>query len=320
MAILKKGAKGIAVRELQGLLNSRFHRVRLKVDGDFGEGTEAAVKDFQKLVGLTADGIAGPRTQAALHQAAAEHLNGFDPISLIDLVAFFNSLEQVGKHLLKPLGNMNVRPPASKEPPPQISPKAKKSDWRAFTRASFPGYEGQSYIVRSDTYSKFEGGAIQLLPRKVVVGKGEDMPAGLKNECAQFVQYFGIPVTGTWRRGPRVCDFGPGTLPIGTVVATLRDGGYHSDYSGRSHVGIYLSHEDYSQYLTTSDTGSGVVLMDQYNGARIARRKKRYSVDADAEGKKSKRAWTDSEGNKREKRVNWVQDGEEYYVLLTTKE
>jgi hypothetical protein len=56
-----------------------------------------------------------------------------------------------------------------------------------------------------------------------------------------------------------------GSLAEGTVIATMRDGVYHSDYSGRSHVGIYLRHDPY----TNGRSSGGVWMMDQYNGAPI---------------------------------------------------
>jgi len=37
-----------------------------KIDGDFGKGTKAAVVELQRRRGLTQDGIAGPKTRAAL--------------------------------------------------------------------------------------------------------------------------------------------------------------------------------------------------------------------------------------------------------------
>lgn len=103
------------------------------------------------------------------------------------------------------------------------------------------------------------------------------------------------------------------------MVATLRDGKYYSDYSGRSHVGIYLSHTDYQQYLGGSDPNGGMRMMDQFNGNKITTRLYKYAVTADQEGSKAKKQWVDSSGKTRTKRVQWGKDGEEYYVLLTVE-
>lgn len=55
METIKKGSRGDAVKELQRLLG-------LSVDGIFGANTEFAVKQFQMKNGLVADGIVGPKT------------------------------------------------------------------------------------------------------------------------------------------------------------------------------------------------------------------------------------------------------------------
>ena len=55
MAILKKGLSGEPVRRLQAKLG-------VTADGEFGPGTEKALKDWQTKNGLAADGIAGPDT------------------------------------------------------------------------------------------------------------------------------------------------------------------------------------------------------------------------------------------------------------------
>jgi peptidoglycan hydrolase-like protein with peptidoglycan-binding domain len=57
---LRLGAAGENVKELQRKLN-KFN-YNLSVDGNFGTSTNFAVKDFQKKVGLAADGIVGPST------------------------------------------------------------------------------------------------------------------------------------------------------------------------------------------------------------------------------------------------------------------
>ncbi len=65
MAVYRIGSKGDEVRKIQERLQaSGFYKG--PIDGDFGGGTEAAVKRFQKANGLTADGIVGPITWKTL--------------------------------------------------------------------------------------------------------------------------------------------------------------------------------------------------------------------------------------------------------------
>lgn len=64
---VRKGSKGEYVRELQTLLAAKGYDLgKYGIDGDYGSATLAAVKAFQADHGLTADGIAGPLTWAAL--------------------------------------------------------------------------------------------------------------------------------------------------------------------------------------------------------------------------------------------------------------
>lgn len=65
MDTLRVGSTGAAVRRLQRALDEHGFSPGT-IDGTFGSGTEAAVIAFQRSEGLLADGIAGPRTQAAL--------------------------------------------------------------------------------------------------------------------------------------------------------------------------------------------------------------------------------------------------------------
>ena len=62
---LKIGDRGADVKALQVKLN-KFGWYDLTLDGIFGVGTEKAVKDCQKKLGLTVDGIVGPKTREAL--------------------------------------------------------------------------------------------------------------------------------------------------------------------------------------------------------------------------------------------------------------
>lgn len=66
---LRLGSIGPGVRDVQGLLVHAGYS--LKVDGDFGPATRDAVKEFQRSVGLTPDGIVGPKTQAKLSELRA---------------------------------------------------------------------------------------------------------------------------------------------------------------------------------------------------------------------------------------------------------
>ena len=59
VGILRVGAKGPAVMQMQ-------EKLGISADGDFGPGTERAVKEWQSKNGLVADGIVGPKTLAKL--------------------------------------------------------------------------------------------------------------------------------------------------------------------------------------------------------------------------------------------------------------
>ena len=67
---LRKGSRGEYVTLLQTKLIQRGYSCgRYGADGAFGDATQEAVKRYQKDNGLTADGIAGPKTWAALENA-----------------------------------------------------------------------------------------------------------------------------------------------------------------------------------------------------------------------------------------------------------
>ena len=64
-AVLKKGSRGDEVVTLQKKLK-QWGYYDGAVDGVFGSGTEKAVQYFQRKNGLTADGVVGAKTAAAL--------------------------------------------------------------------------------------------------------------------------------------------------------------------------------------------------------------------------------------------------------------
>ncbi len=65
LPVLENGSSGAAVEALQMLLNCNGYSCG-RVDGDFGAGTEAAVKKFQQAHGLDPDGIVGGDTWSAI--------------------------------------------------------------------------------------------------------------------------------------------------------------------------------------------------------------------------------------------------------------
>ena len=67
---LKPGDTGAAVKVLQRALAHLGYSVG-PIDGQYGPSTEHAVASFQGANGLTADGVLGPKTRAAIRTALA---------------------------------------------------------------------------------------------------------------------------------------------------------------------------------------------------------------------------------------------------------
>ncbi len=59
---VQQGSNGDAVRAVQSQIHGRGDGQVLAVDGSFGPDTDAAVRAFQQLLGLSVDGIVGPDT------------------------------------------------------------------------------------------------------------------------------------------------------------------------------------------------------------------------------------------------------------------
>lgn len=67
--LIRRGATGEPVRDLQERLTALGHPVTSDEPGDFGPATEAAVRSFQEARGLHVDGICGRETWGALVEA-----------------------------------------------------------------------------------------------------------------------------------------------------------------------------------------------------------------------------------------------------------
>lgn len=69
MALYQRGSKGQEVSKIQARLKELGYYLG-PIDADFGGGTEAAAKAFQRAKGLVVDGKVGPNTWAALFDGA----------------------------------------------------------------------------------------------------------------------------------------------------------------------------------------------------------------------------------------------------------
>ncbi|MDX2096913.1 MAG: SH3 domain-containing protein [Leptolyngbyaceae cyanobacterium bins.59] len=74
-AVVGVGSKGQAVTNVQSAL--RNFGIITAVDGSYGSQTQAAVREFQRQRGLTADGVVGPRTAIALGIATSSTLGPY---------------------------------------------------------------------------------------------------------------------------------------------------------------------------------------------------------------------------------------------------
>ena len=69
--ILRYGATGMAVTQMQQVLYEEGYLAPANVTGTFNEATRQAVRTFQQDNGLTVDGVAGQLTQATLFKTMA---------------------------------------------------------------------------------------------------------------------------------------------------------------------------------------------------------------------------------------------------------
>ncbi|XOQ47886.1 MAG: spore cortex-lytic enzyme [Eubacteriales bacterium] len=94
-ALSKLGSQGSEVRSIQTKLQEQGY-YKGKIDGIYGTNTRNAVIRFQKVKGLTPDGIAGPKTLKALGLGGSGGLGGFSSND-ISLLARVTSAEARGE-------------------------------------------------------------------------------------------------------------------------------------------------------------------------------------------------------------------------------
>ena len=95
-ALSKMGSRGTEVRNIQTRLKSWGYYFG-SVDGIYGTATKNAVIKFQKKHGLTADGIAGPRTLEKIGLPTGQYTNNSYSDSTYNLLARLISAEARGE-------------------------------------------------------------------------------------------------------------------------------------------------------------------------------------------------------------------------------
>jgi Putative peptidoglycan binding domain len=281
MAALMKGDKHPAVGKLQEALNRLGATPQLVVDDDYGNFTKIAVRRFQESqpkLTCVFGGIAGTETLDRLGIR----------IEVEKLVLRLPLIHNASENWAAPLGVNRV---GYSELGPRNSDAGQILD--------FVQYSGTAFVLTG--YETLMGGRVALsLGVYVFHGRNDPDRVEVKsNECASLVQAFGLPQTRHWRRGPRVRDMAA-VLP-GTVVATMRDDRYYSDYSGRSHVAIFLRKDDH-----------GMLTVDQWNGSDIHQEHRRFKPEDLGEQRPFPL-------NKGERPYGWISDADEYYVVYSTE-
>lgn len=190
-SVLRRGATGPEVRQLQQLLNqwliatSQTGLQSLVVDGIFGPQTERSVRAYQRTMGLRVDGIVGPLTWASLLAAPAG----------------------------RPPTRRATAPSAPKPPTPTIAPTA--------TRISTRPSPTASSIVRT--------GSCADIPPPTNIAATDPNPLCLRGNGAiqlylkgfakeqQYRYYIAMP-EGSMRGRPRIGHIGVGPIGNGLVV------------------------------------------------------------------------------------------------------
>ena len=153
MTLLQLNSSGPDVQALQQALKTHGFDPGA-IDGQFGNGTEAALIAFQKSEGLLADGAAGPRTQAALGLSDSAVLPSVIPAVTVQIVS--------SMFPATPLGNIKANLPpvlqalVDQDLQDRSMVLMALSTIRAETEAFLPLAEGQSRFNTSPSGQPFD--------------------------------------------------------------------------------------------------------------------------------------------------------------------
>lgn len=141
---LERGARGAKVKQLQNLLRNKGFRI--SADGVFGAGTVSAVRRFQAARGLSADGVVGPRTWAALRTAGGGAVN-VGPAGGGTLVTGYNRGRPT-KIRIVPVGNgkrLNARAAGNYK---AMMSAARRAGFNLSTLSGFRSMAQQQYLYK----------------------------------------------------------------------------------------------------------------------------------------------------------------------------
>jgi peptidoglycan hydrolase-like protein with peptidoglycan-binding domain len=156
-SVLRTGHAGAAVNALQTDLATLGYTDAkgqwLKTDGHFGAATQAALEAFQRDHHLAADGIAGPKTMAALHQIAqANKTPGLDHAANADHALYLQAQKAV-HDLDARLGRAADQ--SSENAAAALTVAARREGLIRIDQVTLSEDGSRAFAVQNDTFPKF---------------------------------------------------------------------------------------------------------------------------------------------------------------------
>ncbi|MFT9846235.1 C40 family peptidase [Aneurinibacillus sp. REN35] len=267
---LSLGDKGAEVTTLQKSLKNKGYFTYKNITGYYGSVTRDSVRKFQRAAHLQADGIAGPKTQAALYGSASSKSKSMATLRYGARGSAVSSVQSRLKQLGYYSGNIDG-----------IYKGGTQSAVKKFQRAARLSADG---VVGAKTRAAlFSSKAVKASPTKVGTIQSSTKPVSRDGRSIVDTAYrfTGVPYRwgGTSSSGFDCSGYvqyvyrAHGiTLPrtssqmynLGTKVSSPRIGDlvFFTTYApGPSHVGIYVG----GNKFISATTSSGVVVADMNN-------------------------------------------------------